>query len=107
MLAGVAHAKAWKKWAPGPLASDSTYAAFLARPSDSLTAAQLSWLAVQRDWRAQRDAEETSYSSRSITESGRPHPVRPGDKRFAALVGVVAAAIVFAYAISHTYYPPL
>jgi hypothetical protein len=85
--AGVAHAKPWKKWAPDPLDSDSSYAAFLARPSDSLTAAQLSWLAVQRDWRAQREAESGSPSPASITDSGHwhPHPARRTDARFAAL----------------------
>lgn len=88
LLAGVVHAKPWKQWAPGSLASDSTYAMFLARPSDSLSAAQLSWLAVQRDWRAQRDAERESYSPTSITDTGQghPHPVRRSDARFAALV---------------------
>ena len=86
LLAGVVHAKRWKEWAPGPLASDSTYAMFLARPSDSLSAAQLSWLAVQRDWRAQRDSEIESSSSMSITETGHPHLTRRTDERFAALV---------------------
>jgi hypothetical protein len=85
LLAGVAHAKPWKKWAPGPLDSDSTYAVFLTRPSDSLTAAQLSWLAVQRDWRAQRDAE-AEPPSMSITDPRPQHRSRPGDRRFAALV---------------------
>jgi hypothetical protein len=87
LFAGVVHAKPWKKWAPDPLASDSTYAKFLARPSDSLTAAQLSWLAVQRDWRAQRDAEAEPWSPTSITSTGHggPHPARHTDARFAAL----------------------
>lgn len=87
LLAGVVQAKTWKQWAPDPLASDSTYAKFLARPSDSLTAAQLSWLAVQRDWRAQRDAEVEPWSPTSITTTGRggPHPGRHTDARFAAL----------------------
>ena len=151
LLTGVADAKPWRKWAPGPLASDSSYAALLARPSDSLTAGQLTWLAVQRDWRTQRDAESTTSSSASITETGRPHLARRSDKRFtalvarpyaaladtdrawlvaenaaqqvaresqggsssaigvllmAAIVGVLAAAVVAAYVISHTYYPP-
>ncbi len=151
LLTDVANAKPWRKWAPGPLASDSSYAALLARPSDSLTAAQLTWLAVQRDWRTQRDAESTTSSSASITETGRPHLARRSDKRFtalvarpyaaladtdrawlvaenaaqqvareseggsagaigillmAAIVGVLAAAVVTAYVISHTYYPP-
>jgi hypothetical protein len=87
LLAGVVQAKSWKQWAPDPLASDSTYARFLARPSDSLTAAQLTWLAVQRDWRAQREAETEPWSPTSITSTGRggPHPARHADARFAAL----------------------
>jgi hypothetical protein len=87
LLACVAHAKTWRKWAPGPLASDSSYAAFLAQPSDSLTAVQLMWLAVQRDWRTERDLESDSPSTLSITETGRPrHVARRTDARFAALV---------------------
>ena len=88
LLAGVVHATPWKKLAPGQLALDSTYAMFLARPSDSLSAAQLSWLAVQRDWRAQRDAETESSSPMSITDTGlgHPHPTRRSDARFARLV---------------------
>lgn len=86
LFAGVVDAKPWRMWAPGSLASDSTYAAFLARPSDSLTAAQLTWLAVQRNWRAQRDAETESSSPMSITETGHPHVTRRTDARFAALV---------------------
>src|SRR5580765_1749849 len=87
LLAGGVQAKSWKQWAPDPLASDSTYARFLARPADSLTAAQLSWLAVQRDWRAQREAEAEPWSPTSITSTGRggPHPGRHTDARFAAL----------------------
>jgi hypothetical protein len=96
LLAGVVQAKSWKKLAPSPLASDSTYAAFLARPSDSLTAAQLSWLAVQRDWRAQREAEGAKEpSSLSITDSrhGYTHHARPTDARFAALASQAYAAL--------------
>jgi hypothetical protein len=87
LIAGGALAKPWKQLAPSPLASDSSYAAFLAQPSDSLTAAQLSWLAVQRDWRVQREAEHTWSSSRSITDSrhGPEHRARRSDARFAAL----------------------
>jgi hypothetical protein len=92
MFTGAAHAKTWKKLAPDPLASDSSYAALLAQPSDSLTASQLSWLAVQRDWRAQRK-EETEPSPASITESRNVHHSRPGDKRFAALAAQPYAAL--------------
>jgi hypothetical protein len=90
----LADAKQWRKWAPGPLPSDSTYAAFLARPSDSLTAAQLTWLAVQRDWRLERDLELDSPSALSITDTGRPlHVARRTDARFAALVSRPYAAL--------------
>jgi hypothetical protein len=91
LLAGVAHAKPWAKWAPAPLASDSTYAALLARPADSLSASRLLWLAVQRDWRAQRDEEAnpTPSDRHSITSpparSAHPHIARRTDARFAAL----------------------
>ena len=90
LLTGVAHAGLWRKWAPDPLASDSTYRAMLARPADSLSAAESSWIAVQRDWRAQRDAEAPSSS---ISVQHRPHPVRPGDERFAALASRPYAAL--------------
>src|SRR5204863_181411 len=75
LLPDVAHAKTWRQWVPGPMASDSSYAAFLAQPSDSLTAVQLMWLAVQRDWRTERDLESDSPSKPSITETGRPRHV--------------------------------
>ena len=83
LVAGVAHAKSWRKWAPDPLASDSAYATLSARPLDSLSVAESSWLVVQRDWRAQREAEAPS-SSLSKTKP-REHPKRAGDERFAAL----------------------
>jgi hypothetical protein len=93
-LTGVGHAKPWKKWAPDPLASDSAYAVLSAIPSDSLTASQLSWLAVQRDWRAQRAAEAAGTSPTSITSTPGPvHSVRPNDKRFAALAAQPYAAL--------------
>jgi len=45
------------------------------------------WLAVQRDWRTERDLESDSPSTLSITETGRPrHVARRTDARFAALV---------------------
>jgi hypothetical protein len=91
LLTGVADAKPWAKWAPAPLASDSTYAAMLARPADSLTASQLMWLAVQRDWRAQRDEE--AQSAAAYTEFGRWHRARRTDARFAALVSRPYAAL--------------
>jgi hypothetical protein len=70
----------------------------LARPSDSLTASQLSWLAVQRDWRAQRDEEalpSTGLSSLTppVRESEHPHFVRRSDARFAALASRPYAAL--------------
>lgn len=80
-----AHAKAWSKWAPAPLASDSSYRALSARPMDSLTVGQYVWLGVQRDWRAQRDAEARS-TDRVISEvEARLHRPRRGDGRFAEL----------------------
>jgi hypothetical protein len=95
LLSDAAQAKPWKELAPSPLASDSTYAAFLAQPSDSLTAAQLSWLAVQRDWRLQREVEHTWSSSSSITVSrhGSEHYERRTDVRFAALASQPYAAL--------------
>jgi hypothetical protein len=93
-LTRVGHAKPWKQWAPDPLASDSAYAALSAIPSDSLSASQLSWLAVQRDWRAQRAAEAAGSSPTSITSTTGPvHSVRPNDKRFAALAAQPYAAL--------------
>lgn len=84
LVAGTAHAKRWEKWAPAPLASDSSYAALLAQPSDSLSAREVQWLSVQRDWRVQRDMEArwsgTSQLSREWT-----HRARRTDARFAAL----------------------
>jgi hypothetical protein len=99
LLAGVAHAKPWAKWAPEPLASDSTYAALTARPADSLSASRLLWLAVQRDWRAQRyeEARPTPSDRHSITSSparsAHMHIVRRTDARFAALASRPYAAL--------------
>ena len=53
--------------------------------------AESSWLAVQRDWRAQREAEAPS-SSLSKTKP-RAHPKRAGDERFAALASRPYAAL--------------
>jgi len=96
--ADIAHAKSWAKWAPAPLASDSTYTALSARPADSLSASQFTWLAVQRDWRAQRDEEArpsaAPFSLTSpVTESRHPHRARRGDARFAALASRPYAAL--------------
>jgi hypothetical protein len=87
--AGVAHAKPWAQWAPAPLASDSAFAALQARPPEALTAAEASWLSVQRYWRAQRADEDAGSMPSSITSpttaSGHGHHARRGDERFAAL----------------------
>ncbi len=90
-LAPVAHAKPWAKWAKAPLASDSSYLALSSRPSDSLTASQLMWVAVQRDWRAQRGDE--ALAARTRGDSGAYHPARGTDKRFAALASRPYAAL--------------
>lgn len=86
LLAGNAHAKPWSKWAPSPLASDSSYAALSARPADSLGIDEFAWVEVQRDWRAQRNAEISGASRSSLTNYGRPHHVRSSDGRFAVLL---------------------
>ncbi len=83
LCAGVAHARAWAKWAPEPLASDSAYAALGARVADSLDVGQLGWVEVQRDWRRQRREESQPFVG-GIT-GGREHHGRPDDGRFAAL----------------------
>lgn len=80
---GVAHAKPWAKLVRETTGSDSTYAAFSARPMDSLSTDEAAWADVQRDWRWQRDQEKRSSSS--ITEAWRPRRVRPTDERFAEL----------------------
>jgi hypothetical protein len=91
LLAGAAHAKPWARWAPAPLASDSAFAAFSALSADSLAPEERAWLAVQRDWRAQR-IEESSRSSASVT-AYHPHPPRATDERFAALASLPYAAL--------------
>ena len=91
LLTGMAHAKPWAEWAPDPLASDSAYAALSALPPDLLSAGELSWLAVQRDWRTQRTEEKRSAGS--ITQSWHPHRVRLADERFAALASRHYAAL--------------
>lgn len=90
LVASVAHAKQWSKWAPDPLASDSAYKVLSARPLDSLSVAESSWVAVQRDWRAQRQAETPSSS---IKVKHSPHPARRGDERFAALASQPYSAL--------------
>jgi hypothetical protein len=89
---GVAQAKPWAKLAPAPLASDSSYAAMSARRADSLSASELTWLWVQRDWRAQRELETRPWEARAISSvgvyagaPGAPHPARREDARFARL----------------------
>ncbi len=85
LLAPPAHAKSWAKWAPSPLASDSSYAALAARPADSLDTRAFAWVQVQREWRAQRDAEVGDAGS-GITGFERvEHRPRSSDGRFAAL----------------------
>ena len=88
LLAGVAQAKPWAEWAPSPLASDSSYAAFSALPEDSLDTDEFSWFTVQRDWRAQRSKEardKVPQSGTTITEVVSTHRKRSTDKRFALL----------------------
>jgi hypothetical protein len=85
------HSKPWAKWSPDPLASDSAFATLSATSMDSLSASELSWLAVQRDWRAQRDEE--SRVSASITRSWHPHHARLADARFAELASRPYAAL--------------
>lgn len=83
LFTGIACAKPWSKWARSPLASDRTYAAMAARPADSLSAHELQWLTVQRDWRAQREQE--AHGTSGISESWYPHHPRDADERFAEL----------------------
>jgi hypothetical protein len=83
-LAGSALAKPWTTLAPSPLASDSSYAALSALPADSLDTNQFGWVAMQRDWRAQRLSEEVG-SFRGIASTGFAHIARAGDARFAKL----------------------
>ena len=83
LVSGVAQAKPWARWAPNPLASDSSFAAFSARPADSLNAGERAWLEVQHDWREQRSLE--AQTPGSITSTWRTHPSRRTDTRFAAL----------------------
>ncbi len=86
LLAPPSHAKSWAKWAPSPLGSDSSYAALAARPADSLDTRAFAWMQVQRDWRAQRDAEAGRGGGSSLTGFDRvAHRSRPSDGRFAAL----------------------
>jgi hypothetical protein len=82
VAAAPASAKPWKKWAPAPLASDSSFAAMQARPLDSLSAMQYKWLEVQRDWRGDREAEGRK---RVWPDELYEHRARRTDKRFAEL----------------------
>ena len=91
LLAADAQAKPWSKWAPNPLASDSAFAAMSAQSTESLSAAEISWLEVQRDWRAQR--REESRSTASITEPFNAHHVRRSDAHFAELASRPYAAL--------------
>lgn len=99
-FAGVAQAKPWAKLAPAPLGSDSSYTAMSARPADSLSASELTWLWVQRDWRAQRELETRPLEARSISSvgiydgtPGAPHPPRREDARFARLASLPYEAL--------------
>ncbi len=86
-LAGAAEAKPWAKWAPAPLASDSAYAALSARPADSLSVSELAWVTLQRDWRAQRDAEARGVSQASLSSDAiLVHHPRRTDPQFAGLM---------------------
>lgn len=84
LVAGTAHAEDWETWAPAPLVSDSSYAALQARPPDSLSAGQVQWLAVQRDWRMQRDMEAKWSGDTQLSREWH-HRARRTDERFAAL----------------------
>jgi hypothetical protein len=82
VAAAPASAKPWKKWAPAPLASDSSFAAMQGRSLDSLSAMQYKWLEVQRDWRGDREAE----GRRPVwPDELYEHRARRTDKRFAEL----------------------
>ncbi|HVP15523.1 MAG TPA: hypothetical protein VMS88_08255 [Terriglobales bacterium] len=83
LFAPASRARSWAEWGPAPLPSDTSFLALSARPSDSLTASQLMWVAVQRDWRKQRDEE--ALAKRTLGNSGRFHSSRRTDERFAAL----------------------
>ena len=83
LSAPASHARSWAEWGPDSLASDDSFLMLSARPSDSLTASQLMWVAVQRDWRKQRDEE--ALAKRTQGNSGRFHSSRRTDERFAAL----------------------
>jgi hypothetical protein len=83
-LAGSALARPWTTLAPSPLASDSSYAALSALPADSLDTNQFGWVAMQKDWRRQRAAEDVG-PNRGIASEGPEHAPRAGDARFAKL----------------------
>jgi hypothetical protein len=91
LLAGVAQAKPWEGWAPAPLASDSAYAALSALPTDYFAPDVRDWLAVQRDWRAQRI--EVAGRSATFITAYHPQPARPADERCAALASLPYAAL--------------
>ncbi len=85
--ASEASATPWRVMAPDPLASDSSYAALSARPADSLSAGELSWLLVQRDWRKQRSDEQRGGGS-GITDASIAHRPRGTDRQFAQLASL-------------------
>lgn len=90
LAAAPVEAKRWSKWAPDPLGSEESYLRLSSRPSDSLTASQLGWVAVQRDWREQRHQEDLSDASHaaSITETWSAHTPRRSDRQFARLASL-------------------
>lgn len=92
LFASPLHAKAWVKWAPAPLASDSAYVALAARPPDSLSTPEYAWVEVQREWRSQRLGEQDG-PTHGITASGLEHMSRPSDGRFAKLASQPYAAL--------------
>ena len=87
-----AEATPWRVLAPNPLASDSSYAVLSAQPSDSLTTHEISWLLIQRNWRAQR-AEELRGGTSGISESWSPHHARFTDEHFAQLASLPFSAL--------------
>ena len=92
LITGTAQAERWAILAPAPLASDSSYAALQARPADSLSGSEAQWLAVQRDWRVQRDMEERWPGGSQLRREWL-HRERRNDTRFATLASLPYAAL--------------
>jgi hypothetical protein len=96
LLAGTdpAGARAWRQWAPDPLASDSSYLALTARTPDSLSSSERAWVGVQRQWREQRADEAAGTMGSSLTSGARAeHHAHASDERFAVLASRPFAAL--------------